>query len=301
MSWPVVGRRGPGPLLFSGSAGSKSFGGQGVRVGADDQESPPSVDEILAAKHLWYHTMDLAPGVTTPGWIDLRDVVNAPAIPRDLAGKRALDLGMFDGFWAFEMERRGARVIGVDIDEIPPPDTPRIHRARMVVEADGAEPGTGFRLLKRYFGSSVERRSLNVYDLSPDRVGGPADLIFLGALLPHLRDPVRALERVHDTLAADGLLICFEPVDPDPPRSFGVRLWGSLKRRAGRSHQNLSSEPTARYLALVTPWTWWYPNRACLEQWIRTAGFTRVEPRSTTWVTDRDGIRQQLATVHARP
>ena len=244
------------------------------------QLSRPSIPEILAAKHLWYHTIDLAKGVTTPGWIDLRKVIKAPGIPKNLTGKRALDLGMFDGFWAFEMERRGARVIGVDIDEIPPPDTPRIHRARMEAEADGAQPGTGFHLLKRYFGSSVDRRSLNVYDLSPDRVDGPADLAFLGALLLHLRDPVRALERIHDTLTPDGLLICFEPVDHELSRS---------------------REPQARYLAYTTPWTWWYPNQACIEQWLRTAGFREVEVRSTTWVTDRDGLRQELATVHARP
>lgn len=238
------------------------------------------LDAILSAKHLWYHVMDLAPGVVTPGWLDLRDKVSEACIPTNLLGKRALDLGMFDGFWAFELERRGATVIGIDIDEIPPPDTPEIHRPKMVAEADGAQPGTGFWLLKEHFDSSVERRSLNIYDLTSEAVGGPVDIAFIGSLLLHLRDPVRALEQIRRTLTPDGLLICLEPIDDELSKS---------------------AEPTARYMAFSTSWTWWYPNQACLVQWARTAGFTDVDCLGTTWVTSRDGLEQVLATVHARP
>ena len=70
--------------------------------------------EAVAARD-WYHTLELAPGVVTPGWFDLRPV--APRLPwPDLTGKRCLDVGTFDGFWAFEMERRGAaEVVAADI------------------------------------------------------------------------------------------------------------------------------------------------------------------------------------------
>jgi SAM-dependent methyltransferase len=203
-------------------------------------------------------------------------------LPPSLAGIRALDLGTFDGFWAFELERRGATVTAIDSDTIPPPDAPIIHRTRMEVEAEGADPGTGFHLLKRWFGSSVERRSMNVYDLSADAVGGPVDLVFVGALLIHLRDPVGALERVLATLAPGGTVILFEPVDAE------------LSKKARR-------EPAARFLAASTPWTWWYPNEACLQAWLETAGFRDIASSGTTWVTDREGARQLLATVHARP
>ena len=63
----------------------------------------------------WYHTLELAPGVRTPGWFDLRETA-AALLPASLAGRRCLDVGTFDGFWAFEMERRGAaEVIAIDI------------------------------------------------------------------------------------------------------------------------------------------------------------------------------------------
>src|SRR5437016_1983956 len=32
-------------------------------------------------------------------------------------GMRALDVGTWDGFWAFEMERRGADVLALDLDD----------------------------------------------------------------------------------------------------------------------------------------------------------------------------------------
>src|SRR5207244_1994191 len=63
----------------------------------------------------WYHTLELAPGVLTPGWFDLRDLARDIPWP-DLTGKRCLDVGTFDGFWAFEMERRGAaEVVAIDV------------------------------------------------------------------------------------------------------------------------------------------------------------------------------------------
>ena len=69
----------------------------------------------VAAHEFWYHTIDVAPGVTTPGWFDLRPVVDHMPWP-DLTGKRCLEVGPYDGFLSFEMERRGAaEVVAADI------------------------------------------------------------------------------------------------------------------------------------------------------------------------------------------
>jgi hypothetical protein len=39
-------------------------------------------------------------------------------IPEDLSGKRCLDVATMDGFWAFEMERRGAAsVTALDLED----------------------------------------------------------------------------------------------------------------------------------------------------------------------------------------
>ncbi len=237
-----------------------------------------SADDVLALDHHWYHCVDLGDGRSTPGWIDLRGVVDVPGLPPSLTGQRALDVGTYDGFWAFELERRGAAVTALDIDEIPPPDTPLAHRAGVAAQALGRDPGKGFRALKALRGSTVERVCLDVYDLTPEAVGGPVDLVFLGAMLLHLRNPVGALERVLPVLRPGGRLVLFEPVD--------VRL----SRR---------KEPLARFLAYDTTWTWWYPNRACLAQWARTAGFRDVTVGRSVDVRPADGPRQRLVPVTA--
>ena len=242
------------------------------------EEPRPTIEEILAADHAWYHTIDLAPGVATPGWIDLRKFADLPHFP-DLKGKRSLDCGTFDGFWAFQMERLGADVVAIDIDEIPPRDVPVIHRDRLVAEAAGRQPGTGFRLLKRYFGSGVDRVSCPIQELSPDRIGGDVDVAFIGALLMHLRDPMGALERVCATLRPGGLLVLLEVFAPEYD-----------KRKVG---------PIAEFRAFTDSWTYWVPNKGCLDQWLRTAGFSSVEFRDEVVVPTSEGHRLNHVVVHA--
>ena len=48
----------------------------------------------------WYHTLDLGEGVLTQGMFDLRPYVDRYGLP-EVSGKRVLDVGTFDGFWAF--------------------------------------------------------------------------------------------------------------------------------------------------------------------------------------------------------
>src|SRR5438552_2650983 len=58
----------------------------------------------------------IAPGIVTPGWFDLRDLPPKLPFPSSMTAMRCLDIGTFEGFWALEMERRGAEeVIAIDI------------------------------------------------------------------------------------------------------------------------------------------------------------------------------------------
>jgi hypothetical protein len=44
--------------------------------------------------------------------------VASKILPADLTGRRALDVGSFDGFSAFELERRGADVVAIDVEDV---------------------------------------------------------------------------------------------------------------------------------------------------------------------------------------
>src|SRR5438874_6582233 len=98
----------------------------------------------------WYQTQELAPGLVTPGMFDLRPYVDRYGIPADLSGIRALDVGTFEGFWAFELERRGAEVTALDVDRLHQLDWP----ARLRPSEDGRR-GEGFELAREMLGSSV--------------------------------------------------------------------------------------------------------------------------------------------------
>jgi tRNA (mo5U34)-methyltransferase len=145
---------------------------------------------------LWYHTMELAPGVVTPGWFDLRGTLDRLPWP-DVRGRRCLDVGTYDGHLAFELERRGAaEVVALDIADHESWDWPvRVRRRGIGLDVVAGEKGAGFRVARELLGSAVERVELSVYDLAPDRVG-TFDVAVCGDLMLHLRDPVRAVEAI---------------------------------------------------------------------------------------------------------
>src|ERR1700677_5086527 len=65
-----------------------------------------------------YHTIELGNGNVLAGLqtvAQLRDRLSRHPIPADLTGKRALDIGAWDGWFSFEMERRGAQVVANDV------------------------------------------------------------------------------------------------------------------------------------------------------------------------------------------
>jgi tRNA (mo5U34)-methyltransferase len=123
---------------------------------------------------------------------------------------RCLDVGTMDGFWAFELERRGADVTALDLDDQSKLDWPPRRRPDVF---DEAPRGTGFRLAKDMLGSNVERVVCNIYDAKPEDLG-TFDLVFCGSVLIHLRDQFLALERIANLVAPGGMFIFAEEYDP---------------------------------------------------------------------------------------
>ena len=204
---------------------------------------------------LWYHTIEFGDGTVTPGWMDLRPIVGRLPWP-DVRGKRCLDVGTYDGFLAFELERRGAEsVVATDISDHSQWDWPRAERERGAeyLAQIAGEKGRGFELARDALQSSVEKREISVYDLSPEAVG-EFDVVVCGSLLLHLKDPVRALEAMRSVCR--GSFLSAEQIDPlltlvSPGRAA---TWF----RAGNQTQ------------------WQIPNVAGLRAMVESAGF-RVE------------------------
>src|SRR5437763_5006753 len=140
----------------------------------------------------WYHTLELAPGHVTEGMFDLRGMEARYGLPERMDGMRALDIGTWDGFWAFEMERRGAEVVALDLDDEADLDWPPRRRPQTFPER---ARGDGFRLAREILGSKVERVNGSIYHAAPEELG-TFDLVFCGAVLIHLRDQMLAPERI---------------------------------------------------------------------------------------------------------
>jgi SAM-dependent methyltransferase len=223
--------------------------------------SGASPSDVLAANPVWYHTLELPGGVVTPGHVDLRKAA-AKLLPRDLSGKRALDVGTFDGFWAFELERRGAEVVAIDVDSVSAAQIPPNNRATVEDEAAafGVEVGRGFGLAAEALGSHAKRVVCSVLDLDQAAIGGTVDVAFMGALLVHLRDPVAALERIKGVLVPGGTLYQLETV------SLPLTLMHPLR-------------PMARFHTLHTGFNWWFPNARTLRAYLHTAGYVDLRSR----------------------
>src|SRR5687767_11626983 len=158
-----------------------------------------SLRERVAATR-WYHTLDLPGGVVTPGEYDIRPVVDRLPIPARLEGARCLDIGGRDGFYAFEMERRGAaEVVSIDIDDPAAIHFPGTRPDDEAIREELAAGNRAFELAREALGSTVERRYLSIYELDPADVG-QFDFAVLGTLLLHLRDPVTALTAVRSVV-----------------------------------------------------------------------------------------------------
>jgi tRNA (mo5U34)-methyltransferase len=140
----------------------------------------------------WYHTIELGHGLVSKGFYDHRSIVDRYGLPESLRGKTALDVGTCNGFWAFEMERRGAdRVVAIDVARWGDFDwLPWVEKSKGR-QAD-RRPEERFKLARAMRGSSVEHKICNVYDLSPQNVG-TFDVVFCGSLLLHLHNPFGAL------------------------------------------------------------------------------------------------------------
>jgi tRNA (mo5U34)-methyltransferase len=145
-------------------------------------------------------------------------------------------------------------VVAADIDDHRLWDWPVDVRASApddLAAMAGPEKGRGFRIAAAALGSSVTRVPLSIYDLSPETVG-TFDVVVVGSLLLHLRDPLRALEAVRSVCT--GELMSTESID------LPLTLLHPRK-------------PVARLNGTGTLCQWWEASAAGHRQMVRAGGF----------------------------
>jgi len=219
-----------------------------ARAGADGAPSAAEIAERVAQVPFWYHTFEFAPGVVTNGFFDHRQSVRRLPFPPSLAGKRCLDLASADGFFAFEMARRGGDVVSVDLEDATQQDWQGVSGP----PPDGGTTGANarFEIAQWATGLPVERVQMNVYDASVESLGA-FDFVFMGNILLHLSDPARALRAARSVTA--GQFLSFETISL--PQTL-------LRPRLPTAQLSTDDEPR-----------WWTVNTAAHGRLLETAGF----------------------------
>src|SRR6266487_4679102 len=218
--------------------------------------TPLKVDDV--ADCYFYHTVEL-PGygvIEGRDW-DLRGGVDEYLGKLDLAGQRVLEIGPASGFLTFEMEKRGAEVISVEVtaehgwDFVPYP-------ASKLEEILGPRQIVMQRLKNSYWFSHAAHQSRakvyygDVYNL-PSALG-KFDIAVMAAVLLHCRDPLRIVEQCGKMAKS---LIIADKFHPD--------LEGAPICRLGPTRQNFLWH------------TWWHFSTQFFTQFLDVMGFTGSE------------------------
>jgi tRNA (mo5U34)-methyltransferase len=222
-------------------------------------QTESSHDAETEALGPWFHNLHLPDGRQTAPDHPLGDFPTFKwrqlerALPADLAGWSALDIGCNAGFYSFQLALRGADVVAVDLDEH------FLRQGRWACALYG-------------LGDRIRFRQAHVYDLA--RNDDRFDLVLFMGVLYHLRYPLLGLDIVAEktrrllvlqTLTAPGSQVVTTPDD------LGI---------AGRWRMRHPGWPTMAFIEhrLEGDATnWWAPNHAAVEAMARSAGLEILE------------------------
>lgn len=229
------------------------------------QVAPPAGDPEIDAMRPWFHNLHLPDGRQTSPHHRLGDFPRdkwerlAPHLPADLSGWRVLDVGCNAGFYSFELARRGADVMAVDVDEH------YLKQGRWAAE-------------RMEVAGRVRFGHGSVWDVL--REGRRYDLVLFMGLFYHLRYPLLALDGL--ARLAERLLV-FQTLTADgsaPPAGGGQPA-----REGVETPEDLDFDDRERLLSPQWPsmafiehafagdaTNWWVPTSACAEAMLRSAG-----------------------------
>jgi tRNA (mo5U34)-methyltransferase len=163
------------------------------------ETDPVTAAAVLDRVPLWFHTfsLDRSTELYTHG-VARDHRYRVPALPEDFGGMSVLDIGTFDGFYAFLAEARGAgRVVAIDNEQYR-----EWVSSRWGVELQGGE---GFAAIRELLNSEVDYQRIDAFDL--DELEETFDFIFCFGILHRVENPLGLLKIIRRRLAAGGRVL----------------------------------------------------------------------------------------------
>lgn len=219
----------------------------------------------------WFHNIHLPDGThTAPNhflgdfpsfkWKNIKKV-----IPEDLKGWKVLDIGCNAGFYSIELAKRGAEVLGIDLDEH------YLNQARWVARQFGLE-------------DKVRFKQMQVYDLA--HTDEDFDLVWFMGVFYHLRYPMLAMDilaqkvrknMVFQTLSLPGREEMEVPDDVEFHKReiMTEKSWPKM----AFIENKLAGDPT----------NWWAPNHQGILSILKSCGFiVTAMPEDETYMAEKD-------------
>jgi 2-polyprenyl-3-methyl-5-hydroxy-6-metoxy-1,4-benzoquinol methylase len=157
----------------------------------------------------FYHSMTLPGHGEVSGEWDLRGHEKEYLGNVELAGKNVLEIGTASGHLGFWMEKQGAKLVGYDLSDEQEWDIVPYHNYDYKDHIDMHKKhikklNNSWWFAHRCFNSKARVAYGSIYELSPKL--GTFDVVTMGSILLHLRDPFLAMQRV-SSLSRETLVV----------------------------------------------------------------------------------------------
>jgi hypothetical protein len=204
------------------------------------------------------------------GASDMRSAIPILFDRIDFRGKDVVEVGPGSGFLTFEMEKRGANVVSIELgsdsdwDCVKHHDQP-LNERKKHYRAHVDKVRNGYSFVHSRIGSHAKVVYGTVYELLD--LGVTGDIGVITNVLLHLRDPLKAIECLSEVVSKT-LIIC----DVEP-YSEGRRmtLLRFLSRKLPIMQFKVSSQNKEN------DYTWWFLSPKVVEEFVKVLGFTETK------------------------
>ena len=220
----------------------------------------------------WFHNLHLPDGTQTAPdhflggdfpsfkWREIE-----PVLPARLDGWHVLDVGCNAGFYSFELAKRGATVVGIDVEPL------------YLTQAKWAAKEFGLA-------DKVEFREMQVYDLA--RTTEAFDLVWFMGVFYHLRYPMLALDLLAERTRR---LMMFQTLTMPGDSVYSAKHDYPITERTPLLESGWPKMAFIEHRFAGDPTNWWVPNHAGVEAMLRSAGLkVKARPGHEIYLCELD-------------